>query len=222
MQQEPGGGGRAPQGHDFVDPASSKSFEDASPSGNAFYYMNTLPSMMSDRSGSGSFVGTTYASLFGDNSYNGAKSRAFNESLGKKMLSTYENGKQMFSTFTCQQAKEMFMKYGEGSTNASYGVGILSVSIDMSYSVEGYQIRVGVGLGEGMLLTNQVGAGFGKPQSGINLEVTAAAGVRGIVPTLSSTFSRTNANGFTGIRYGFGEFLGATLGYTTNVQPWQH
>jgi hypothetical protein len=50
MQQEPGGGGRAPQGHDFVDPASSKSFEDASPSGNAFYYQNTLPSLMSDRS----------------------------------------------------------------------------------------------------------------------------------------------------------------------------
>jgi hypothetical protein len=82
MQQEPGGGGRAPQGHDFVDPASSKSFEDASPSGNAFYYMNTLPSTLSDRSGSGSFVGSTYASSFGDNSYNGAKTRAFEEIVG--------------------------------------------------------------------------------------------------------------------------------------------
>ena len=79
MQQEPGGGGRAPQGDDFADPASHKSFENASPSGNAFNYLNTLPSMMSDRSGNGSFVGGTYASLFGSNSYNGAKSDAYIE-----------------------------------------------------------------------------------------------------------------------------------------------
>ena len=98
MQQEPGGGGRAPQGHDFTDPASHKSFEDAS-SGNAFNYLNTLPSMMSDRSGNGSFVGGTYASLFGDNSYNGAKSRAFAELFGGTAQDTI-TGKKILKSYT--------------------------------------------------------------------------------------------------------------------------
>ena len=59
MQQEPGDGGRAPQGDDFADPASHKSFENASPSGNAYNYLNVFPSMMSDRApGSNYSTGT--------------------------------------------------------------------------------------------------------------------------------------------------------------------
>ena len=97
MQQEPGGGGRAPQGDDFADPASHKSFENASPSGNAYNYLNVFPSMMSDRSGNGSFVGGTYASLFGDNSYNGAKSKAH-----KEMYSLGHLGAETMQQYRCK------------------------------------------------------------------------------------------------------------------------
>ena len=69
MQQEPGDGGRAPQGDDFADPASHKSFENASSSGNVPYFQNEMPSKMSDRSGG--------------NHSNGAGSESYSEMLGK-------------------------------------------------------------------------------------------------------------------------------------------
>jgi hypothetical protein len=60
----PGDEMRAPQGHDFVDPASHKLSEDASPSGRSDYYQNTMPIFMSDRA-----PGSNYGNGAGTDAY---------------------------------------------------------------------------------------------------------------------------------------------------------